>query len=737
MIRIYVFLWLISVLFGMLTAQSIHGFVKDGTSNEPLYLVNVWIEGHPIGSSTNIKGYYVLSGLPADEVRVHYSYIGYQDTVISIRTVKGKSIRVDISLIPKALQEKEIITYGDREQNNLDIRSGQMFLTSTQIKEMPQIAEPDLFRSFQMMPGVATLSDFSAGLYIRGGSPDQNLILLDQIDVYNPNHMFGFFSTFNSDAVKSVELLKGGFPAQFGGRLSSVMNVQNKEGNRKEFEGIARISLLSSSLTIEGPWKKGSWMLSGRRTYLDLAGKIINQEIPYYFYDGHGKINYDMNENNQMTLSFYLGDDNLDISSESTSIELGWGNRTFSANWMHLFSPKLYSNFVIAGSQFKSDTRVAFDDVEFGLLNKITDFSLKGNLKYAPDGKHTIDLGSEFKALTFRLNNIIVSNTYKNEYSGYYLAGFVQDNIHITPSNILQTGLRLSHYTDGDYTRVEPRISYKHLFSPVFSFTATYGKYYQYLNLVHREGLSFADIWFPVDNTFEPGEADHFLIGFNYDTSTNFSVEAEFYYKKYHNLAEYREYRNPDEPLEDQTAAQNFYKGTGKSYGMDVLIRNNIKGFSGWLGYSFGWVKKKTEGYNFGEEYYPTYDRRHTFTLVENVRIPWNWRLSIAFKYGTGQPFTQPTAVYTVTDPDGSQYRLPLEGKKNFYRLPDYYRLDLGLFKTTKIRGIPIEFYVQVINVLNTENVWFRRFDTTENPVRIEDESMLPRIPTVGMAIPF
>ena len=262
-------------------AGTIHGFVREKDTKEPIIMANVWIKGTNLGTTTNMKGYYVLSSLPPGNYEIYFRFIGYKTFILNQNIGNDDDIEFDVYLEVEPIMMEETVVTAEREKRELEIKPSQIVVQVPQLRSIPQIAEPDLFRALQMLPGVATLSDFSAGLYIRGGSPDQNLILLDHIDVYNPNHMFGFFSSFNTDAIKSVELLKGGFPAMYGGRLSSVLNVINKEGNRKEFQGVARLSLLSSNATLEGPWKHGSWMISGRRTYLDLAAKIVDFDLPY------------------------------------------------------------------------------------------------------------------------------------------------------------------------------------------------------------------------------------------------------------------------------------------------------------------------------------------------------------------------------------------------------------------------------------------------------------------------
>jgi hypothetical protein len=731
-------LFLLSLLqAGLLSGATIHGFVREKDSLEPIISGNVWIRGTSIGTATNMKGHYVLASLPPGRYEVVFSAIGYRTEVREVTVGLSGDIQLDVTIQPEAILLKAMEVTADRERRELDIKPGQIAVQTPQLRTIPQIAEPDLFRSIQMLPGVATLSDFSAGLYIRGGSPDQNLILLDGIDVYNPNHLFGFFSTFNTDAVKSVELLKGGYPSMYGGRLSSVLNVYNKEGNRDRFHGVARVSLLSASTTLEGPWEHGSWMISGRRTYLELAEKIADFNLPYYFYDGHAKINFDIDRKNQASISFYAGQDRLDLKQDGSSIKLDWGNRTFSAQWTHLFSSRLFSHFLFAGSRFESDSGASFEDMELGIRNDITDLAFKASLTYSPSTRHSMDIGLEAKRLHFNLNYHIVDSDYLNGFRGNYASVFLQDNFKMTNLTLLQSGLRFDYYSDGGYFRFDPRISLKHLWTDRLNTTLSYGRFHQFLNLVQQGGMSFADMWFPVDRTFDPGRADHYIIGLEYDDKTRFSVQAEVYLKRYLNLAEYRVYRGADETLRNQTAAQNFLKGKGDAYGADIYVRNRFGRLEGWVGYSLCWTTKTVLGYNFGNEYYPNYDRRHTLTVIQDFRLGRKWRLNAAFKLGTGQPYTEATARYAAMSPSGAiQYKV-LDGEKNFYRLPAYHRLDIGLFYETELFRLPAEIYLQAVNVYDHKNVWFREYDTFKNPAEVEDITMIPFVPTFGMSVQF
>lgn len=741
-------LFLLLVIMFPITAPAatISGYMRDVSNGEPLIAGNVYLAGTNLGSATNTRGYYVIPSVPPGEYEVMFRYIGYQ-TVIEKRTVQAdENIVINVELKPAALEGQEVRVTAERLEDERRIKPSMMNLKTKQLVEVPQVVEPDLFRAVQSLPGVSTLSDFSSGLYIRGGSADQNLILIDDIDVYNPTHLFGFFSTFNVDAVKTVELQKGGYPVKHGGRLSSLLNVHNKDGNRKRIEGVGRISLLNASLTLEGPWKYGSWMLSGRRSYIDQTGKLFNYDIPYYFYDQHGKINFDISHSDNVSLSFYKGQDQLDWQTGSLDLGLAWGNDTFSSRWTHLFSSQLYSNFIVAASRFKSRVNFQFqDEFEFFRLNQITDWSFKGSLTYIPNQAHIFDLGFEIKDLDFQFDSGWESENEDDtneedlnfDFDGNYIGLYAQDNWALSPLWSLQYGARLNYYSDGDFLDVAPRASVRYMLTDRINTHFTYGHYFQYLNIVQEDGASFADLWFPVDDTIEPGEAHHYIWGLSTQFNQNFDVELEAYYKPYQNLVELDQEFLRSIVEQDATLDDLFNSGTGEAYGMEIYLKNNIANFEGWIGYTLGWTKRTIDDYNFDREYYPKYDRRHQLVVMENYKLSKNWRLNISFRYGSGQPMTRAAARYTVVEINGRKEVIALEGEKNAYRLPDYHRLDIGLFWTKKFKKWSIEPYLQVINLYNQENIYIRTYDAEANPIEYEDVTMLPLLPTIGINVHF
>ncbi|OQY28467.1 MAG: hypothetical protein B6244_06865 [Candidatus Cloacimonetes bacterium 4572_55] len=727
-------------------SNTISGYLKDVSNGEPLIGGNVYISGTDLGAATNSRGYYVIPSIPDGDYTILFRYIGYETQKIDHTLQSDDNVILNVGLQPETLLGQEILVTADRLEDDRRINPSQMSLKTRQLVEIPQVIEPDLFRAVQALPGVSTLSDFSSGLYVRGGSADQNLILIDDIDVYNPTHLFGFFSTFNVDAVKTVELQKGGFSVLNGGRLSSIMNVFNKDGNRKKIEGVGRISLLNASMTLEGPWKKGSWMLSGRRSYIDQTGKLFNYTIPYYFYDLHGKLNYDISHNDNFSLSFYKGQDDLDLDAGTLDVNLAWGNDTFSSRWVHLFSSKLYSHFVFAGSRFKSSVNFKFqDEFEFYRRNKITDMSFKGRLTYTPSNTHIFDVGFEIKDLDFKFHsgwnseNADESNedNLNFHYKGIYTGVYVQDNWNLSPLYQLQYGLRLNNYSDGEYFDLAPRASIKYMLTNQINAHATYGRYYQYLNVVSEDMASFADLWFPVDETVTPGKSDHYILGIKTDFNQKFDLEVEGYYKCYNNLVEVNE-EVLNSIIDQETELSDiFNNGTGDAYGFEIYLKNHVHNLSGWVGYTLGWTKRDIDNYNFDMEFYPKYDRRHQLVVMQSYNPNKKWRFSASFRYGSGQPMTRATARYSVIEINGRERVTVLEGKKNTYRLPDYHRLDLGIFYTKKSSKFTIEPYIQVVNVYNQGNIFIRSYDASSNPIEYDDVTMLPVIPTVGVNLYF
>ncbi len=785
--RFTILLMLLLLATAGLNAATVSGYVVEKSSGEPLIYAAVSIRGTNLGQYTNKKGYFIINSVPTGNIEVIASQIGYRyaSEMVLVKNPK-EEIFLKLEMEKAAVQiegikvvEKEI----DDEINTRDIRIANVVQTNKDIKEVVAVAEADVFRSILALPGVTPISDFSNGLYVRGGSADQNLILLDGIDVYNPSHFGGVFSTFNTDAVKNVQLLKGGFPAKYGGRLSSVLDVTNKDGNRKEHCGIARISLISTSLTLEGPWRiydeSGSYMASFRRTYLELMEELIGLDIPkYYFYDGHAKLNWDHSERDKFSSSFYFGKDKLEFGF-SYDLDIEWGNETWSNQWTHIFSPQWFSHMIVAGSHFYSKMKFEVDagknSQSFDRLDDVYDVTIREGLSWKPNEAHMFDMGVDYKYLYTLFDTGTNQNVDENsmphvDVTSSLLDLYIQDAWKLDTFWTVQPGLRATwchnerNYGEDrgpvDYYRLSPRFSIRRELDVTSNVYFSYGRYHQYLNLVSTEEASPMDLWFPIDDTIEPGRSDHYILGYKTEINEEVGLDVEAYYKDYKNLVAYRpevdyEWSNDTGVLSDA-----LNTGDGFSYGLDLLVRNNWLGVEGFVGYTLGFTRKKVKDTNMDPEtgepqyYYPKYDRTHQINIVEtfsllNATGKKLWGADLLFgttyAFGTGQPTSKPEHVYYEPDTDTFQY---FYSYKDGDRLPDYQRIDLSLKMRWESKSMSVEPYVQVINVFNRENVYSRSYvpyfgeqdpedfsETTEIGYRTEDTYQFPRIPFIGINV--
>ncbi|MBW6514432.1 MAG: TonB-dependent receptor [Candidatus Syntrophosphaera sp.] len=758
-----------------LPAQSatVSGFVTREDSGEPMQYVNVLVSGTRIGGQTNKLGYYVLNLNQPGNYVLDFTLVSYLKKSVPITIGRlGEDVTVNVRLAKSSVELSKVVVTAHAEAS-LDgpaIRTSTIHRGREDIQSVVSPVEADVFRAVLTLPGVAPISDFSSGLYVRGGSPDQNLILLDDIDVYNPSHFGGIFSTFNTDAVENVELIKGGYPAKFGGRMSSVLDVTNRQGNRMHHQGIARLSLISSSATLEGPWKigsqSGSYMASIRRTYVELLQQFYSELPDYYFYDGQAKLNWDLDARNKLSLSTYFGRDDLSFDLGS-SLDLDWGNRTFSAQWVHIFNPRLFSQFIFAGSEFKSNFTQTSEQGEllFKRLNGIQDLSTKGILSWKPSNRHELETGYELKWNDTWLR-MDTSYQYEEnglpdvEVSSLLSAAFIQDTWEINPLWTLQPGLRATwyrtlqarpgHIPAASYVNLEPRLSVRRNLDVGESVYANFGAYHQYLTLMSMEVSTPFDIWFPLDGSLEPGLCLHYILGYRRDLSKYFSWDAELYYKTYQNLLQYDSSNDFTWNNETGTLSDTFHVGKGFTYGADLMLRTDWKGLQGFLAYTLSQTKRDMEGVNIdpatGEAvpFFPLYDRTHSVSLVQTFNVTQNtgfqvlgadFKIGANFSYNSGQPGEIPERIYY----DGESFQL-IYSYKDRVRLPAYVRLDLSTKYEWITRWGSIEPYLEVINVFNRDNVSFRNYSLYPQSdgslqLNARDGTQFPFLPFVGVNI--
>lgn len=757
----------------LLIAANISGTIVNKANGQAIEYANVVLKESQQGASSNHKGYFVITHVKPGKYTLFISLIGYlpfsteviikndKDDAFSKFQLEKKSIEMTAAQVTVKADEEEV--------NSRQIRVANTVRSTQQIQDTVTPGEADVIRAIMTLPGVTPISDFSSGMYVRGGSPDQNLILLDDIDVYNPNHFGGIFSTFNTDAVDNIELLKGGFPAKYGERLSSVLNVRNRDGNRNNFEGVSRLSLISASTTIEGPWKMGeqhgSLMGSFRRSYVDMIAKFIDDIPDYYFYDGHAKVNYDLNELNKLSISTYFGQDKLSMDL-GPEMNIDWGNKTFTAQWVHIFSPQFFSHFILAGSNFESNMGMKTDGgSRFDRKNSIDDITFKSIMSYKPTNEHLLEFGLEEK-----FNSIMFEFTSNEDYDtskmpniktdGITSSFYIQDTWDLDILWSVQPGIRVSnHQTIDDnlkasgkanYTRVSPRFSIRRKVGLDSNVYFSFGRYYQYLTLISVEMSSPFDVWFPLDDTVEPGESDHYILGYKSDLMQGLSLDFELYYKNYKNLTEFRSETDYEWDNNTGTLSDVYNMGKGKTYGSDFLLRNDLGGLSGFIGYTYSQTQRKIENYNINPEtnqpewYYPKYDKTHSLTIIENYNLTqhtgtqlWGADIKFGLNYtlSSGQPDPIPEKVYY----DGQHFSF-LYSYSDRVRLPNYSRADVSFKLQWNMKSYTIEPYLQIINLFNRKNVWTRYYNYNMNDDGVfelthEDSTMFPLLPFIGVDV--
>jgi hypothetical protein len=713
---------------------TISGFVVDSTNGESLVGANILLEGHKIGAISDERGYFVLHPVPVGNHFIEVSYLGYKTNHISIFLTTSQRQFMQVALSPVAITGSEVVITGEKLQSYREVGVSQIELSAQSFKRSPQLLEADLLRTLQALPGVVAQSDFSTGMIVRGGNTDQNLIMLDGITIYNPSHMGGLFSNFLIDAIKDAKFIKGGFPAEFGGRMSSVLNVLSRTGNSKKLSGSAGISLLSSRLNFESPLAAGALLISGRRTYFDQVLKLMNKKFPYYFYDFQGSFYQDFSPYNRITVSGYLGDDMLDW--DELNFDLKWGNRTLAVNLRHIFSGRFFSNFQIAYSRFNTRVQLGGDQ-GVNSRNEVEDFTLKGDLSYFFSSLNHMKFGFELKRLKFMYNDVydnqsLFSLLQKPSEMGIYL----QNEWKINSDWLIFPGIRISYY-NYNTTKLffEPRFSVKYSLAKNQYLSFASGIYRQFIFTVQDEyNPSLINSWFAIDETVKAGRSFHCILGYEREFWGTTKLQVELYYKSLRNMLTYRERRSTvDEPLgKDIQAIEVFVPTNGYSYGAELFIHKEYGSLAGWIGYTLNWARSEIDQ----DLYYASFDRRHNIDLLLSYNLGRRWRLGLRFNYGSGFPYTRVEASYEEHDGGLIRRRL-VYGKRNRFRYPAYHRLDLSFTKDFAWVGLKWQFETQIINLYYRKNVFLYEWDFDKNPAERTSIPMLPFFPTVGISLVF
>ena len=764
----------------LLSAQqtyTVSGYIKDAYSGETLIGATLAVKDKAKGISSNQYGFYSIT-LDSGQYTFTSTSIGYLPQTITI-DLKADTV-LNISMISGAdLQQEVIVTARKRDNNVKTAQMGKISLPIEQIKQIPAfLGEVDLLKVVQLLPGIRNAGEGSAGIYVRGGGPDQNLIMLDDAVVYNTGHLFGFFSIFNSDAIKNVSLIKGGMPAQYGGRLSSVLDISMKEGNNREFQTEGGIGLIASRFSIQGPLKKdkSSFIISARRTYVDaLAKPFISKESQfygsgYYFYDLNAKLNYKFSEKDRLYLSGYFGRDVFDFVNgrQSLDVNIPWGNATGTLRWNHVFNNKLFSNTTAVYNDYKFKFTAAQNDFQVGLSSGIRDVTLKQDFDWYPKGNHKIKFGGIYTYHRFtpsvvsgRQDSIEFNPLNAQTKFAHEAALYIQDDWEIGSKWQVNAGLRYSMFqqagpfkmyeTDANGNRTdstvykrgqavktyggpEPRLGLRYSINEETSVKASVTHNLQYIHLVSNAGTTLpTDLWVPSTYLVKPQKSWLYAAGLFKNFKNNmFETSLELYYKQMQNQIEYREGYTPNS-IDD--TENDFVFGKGWSYGSELFV-NKVKGkLTGWVGYTLSWTWRKFPLLNFGEKYPAKYDRRNDLTVVGMYQLSKRWKVSATFVYGTGNAATLPQRFYIVGGVLTQEY-----SRINQYRLPSYHRLDLSAVlqgKKNDRRKLKTEWVFSLYNAYSRANPYFIYYDQTGSPydgslkVQAKQVSIFPVIPAV------
>lgn len=755
---------------------TINGYIREKGSSELLPGVSVYIKDKKVGTQTNNYGFYSLTLNTSEEITIMYSFVGYRQ---KIKTLKiPKKLEMNIELSPDNQQLNEVIVRANAPENQKISESVQMSQVSIpiqQIKEIPALlGEKDVLKVLQLMPGVQKGSEGNSGIYVRGGGSDQNLLILDDAPVYNASHLFGFFSVFNGDALKSVELTKGGFPARFGGRLSSVIEMQMKDGSREKLHVEGGIGLIASRLVVESPIsknKKSSFLISGRRTYIDalvrpFIDKKKNGDGSYYFYDLNAKINYDFGQKNRLYLSGYFGKDvffgiNKHYDGTQDEFGLNWGNQTATLRWNHLFNERLFVNSSIIFSNYQFNIYAINQQLQQGkkleyelsYLSNIQDVGFKTDFDFLPNPVHSIKFGLAGTLHQFSPSSLVVKDDAINKYQNNIeridaleTGAYVEDTYKPIERIRINAGIRLSTFSTSkiNYLNPEPRLAMAYSAQNNLAFKASFASMNQYIHLLSNSGASLpTDLWVPSTSKLPAQRSRQYAVGLAKDfTEKNLALTIEGYYKEMDNIVAYKEGASsllvdgPEVLAEEKEKGQSWddqvTSGRGKSYGAEFLLQRKVGRFTGWVGYTLSWTKHQFDELNFGKEFWAKNDRRHDLSVVGVYHLSPRITISGTWIYGTGNALTVPTAAFSgITHSPGiSPFGIPGNGNvgytNNYFReYPDYgernnfraeafHRMDVGIqFHKIMKKGHERTWEFSIYNLYNRKNPYFYSFTNT------------------------
>ncbi|MFZ1729906.1 MAG: TonB-dependent receptor [Bacteroidota bacterium] len=716
----------------------VRGFASDSLSGERLTLVNIYITKLGIGAATDANGFFFVGNIPEGTQRCRVTLIGYATIERDVEIIAGKIVTLNLQLTPAVLEMDVVETTADR-RIRYDTEISTQPISAAEISVVPKAVEADLFRTIAVLPGVVATSDVSSQFYVRGGGGDQNLIILDGMTIYNPFHALGIFSIFDADAIKEAEILKGGFPAQWGNRLSSVINIRTREGNKNRFSGKLNLSQVSGKALIEGPtpWD-GSWMLSVRKSLFDeVLQKFVRQSTPFDFYDVIGRANVATGENGRLSLHTLFSGDR--IHSESNfDPEYEWSNAAYGMSWFQVLENKYLIETTFSFSNFKGELRPRENSLISPRLSEVNDVYFNGAVTYFRDNGDQYGAGFMFRLPEFHFAFVNSANYKRDESRRNSETGFwFKYKIKQFRPFSLELGIRsdiFSVLSTNSADAFEPRIGLSYDVNRALAFKASYARVHQRLVTITNEDdvVSLFETWIPILDGEPSQEADHYIVGVDGDVAAipGLNFNLQWYIKEMRNLVEYNrdkvDAKDPD-----------FVRAQGRSYGFEVFLEEKHPRYYGLLSYSLGYTERTIGDFTYS----PRYDRRHSFNIILGWKPAEGWDINMRWEYGSGLPFSQITGFYDrlmfnglfdgngYISETGSPYTML--GSKNTGRLPAYHRMDISVSKAFQFEWVRLVAEASVLNLYDRNNMFY--YDRTTG----ERIDMLPILPTVNLRVEF
>lgn len=762
---------------------TISGYIEDSATGEKLPGATILLPDLKKGTTSNNYGYFTIT-LPAGSTRILLTHAGYNPTLVSMELLNNFSTTFKMQ-VNDVLQEV-VVKSTKVPPLQMPVQMSKVTIPVALIKSMPRfLGETDVLKTLQLLPGVAQGTEGTSGVLVRGGSPDQNLILLDGTLVYNPSHLFGIFSSFNSDALKSVELYKGGFPARFDSRLSSVIDLVMKDGNMKEFHGEGSIGMLSSKLTLEGPVikEKSSFLISGRRMYLDLLAKPIAMAasegyikgLGAYFYDANMKYHHILSNTDRLLFSFFSGHDFFKLATEEkdngdiekNKLRIGWGNTIGTCRWNHVFSKKLFANTLINFTQYRfvstynyySKYNTTVEDFGAKYFSGIRDYGVRMDFDYRPLPEHTVKWGLSGTqhiftpgAATMKLTGNTISNidTSYNDYNqkSFESAFYFEDDWNLSTNLKINLGFHASTFKAHSkwYSSLQPRLGIRYLLPGDIALKASYTHMNQYVHLLTNNASSLpTDLWVPSTDKVKPMFSRQAAIGLARSILNNtIDVSIEGFYKTMDGIIEYKDgasYLNSSIAAWDSKVES----GKGKAKGIELLIQKKSGRTNGWIGYTLSKSDRIFPEINFGKTFYYKYDRRHDFELVVTHKLSKRIEISGSWQFQTGSPYTLPVGQYEAANFNStfsySSYISSIDmykGRNNF-RLLNYHRLDLGITWSRKKKRYEKSWNVSLYNAYNRQNPFYYYIDRDYRTGKssLKGITILPIFPSISYNFKF